>query len=688
MFGNLLLSILVFWPFLGGLLAYGIGTKQKGLRDHMVLFTCVVELIAAILLLVQMNEIVNNICYIPEICGYGMYFSNNGFQVVHAVLAAFMWLVAVIFSKEYMQGKNHNNRYYLFVLFTLGATMGVFLSAKLYTTFIFFEIMSFTSFVWVAQEETKEALDASHTYLAIAVLGGLVMLMGLFILYTQAGTLQITKLMDKCYVIPDKTYLYIAGACIVFGFGAKAGIFGLHVWMGDSYTHSPAPTSALLSGILSKTGILGIMIVTANVFYYDKMWGAGILNIGLLTMVLGAILAVFSINLKNILAFSSMSQIGFILVGVGMSGLLGAENTLAVRGSILHMLNHSFIKLILFTIAGIIFLNIGKLNLNEIRGYGKNKKVLKYTFLVAALGIGGIPLFNGYVSKTLLHESIVEAIHLGVLNKQYLTAVEWIFLTSGGFTIAYMTKAFVAIFIENNVEENVQNSYNEKVKYIGTPMKCILVGCAVLLVVIGIMPNLVADPVADMTQGFMYAEKLTHDIAYFSMENLEGALITIGIGGALYYILVRQLLMKTEGDRKVYKDSWPVWFNVEHLIYRPLMMKILPVIMCVIFRVFDSIVDGTVVLIRKTIMKDEKLPTEREEGTVLSDVMGTVANWGTAVCNMTIHKNSPNERDYVHYFAVKNEEFRENNMIISRSMSFGLVLFCLGLSATLIYMLF
>ena len=127
-------------------------------------------------------------------------------------------------------------------------------------------------------------------------------------------------------------------------------------------------------------------------------------------MFLGAFLALFSIDLKRTLACSSMSQIGFILVACGMQGLLGEHNALAVRGAILHMVNHSMFKLVLFMCAGAIYMNLHKLDLNDIRGFGRGKILLNIAFLAGYIGIIGMPMFSGYVSKTLIHESIVEYI--------------------------------------------------------------------------------------------------------------------------------------------------------------------------------------------------------------------------------------------------------------------------------------
>ena len=128
----------------------------------------------------------------------GIHLRIDNFRALYSMIAGFMWLMAGLFSREYFLNDEKRDRYYFFNLLTLGATMGVFLSADLYTTFLFFEVLSFTSYVWVAQNEKKEALKAASTYLTVAVFGGLLLLMGLFILYEAVGTLEMDKLISLC----------------------------------------------------------------------------------------------------------------------------------------------------------------------------------------------------------------------------------------------------------------------------------------------------------------------------------------------------------------------------------------------------------------------------------------------------------------------------------------------------------
>lgn len=704
----MILAFLVFFPFIGALLTWYVGRNNENLRDYLADLITAVEFLVMIYLFVtckgQAAEHAAISCYVPGICGFGLEFTLDGFRLIYASIAGLMWMMTTILSKEYFAHHENRNRFYFFLLLTLGATMGVFLSADLYTTFIFFEIMSFTSYVWVAQEETKPALRAASTYLAVAVIGGLVMLMGIFLVYNELHTINISELLEAAKACENKGILYAAGVCMLFGFGAKAGAFPLHIWLPKAHPVAPAPASALLSGILTKTGIYGVLAISCNLFLHDTPWGILILTIGVLTMFGGALLAVFSIDLKRTLACSSMSQIGFIMVGVGMQGLLGEENALAVHGTLLHMMNHSMIKLVLFMAAGAIYMNTHALDLNRIRGFGKKKPLLMAIFLTGALAIGGIPMFGGYISKTLLHESIVE-----YGGGMIMTAVEWIFLFSGGLTVAYMTKLFVAIFVEKNADANLQKKYDQKKNYMNPESTFALGGSALILLIWGLMPEKLMDGAAELGQNFMNLEEFGHRVHYFSGGNLKGACISIAIGAAVYFLVIRTFLMAPDKKGvKAYVNRWPAWFDLENLLYRPLLMEVIPFILDSICRIFDNMADTVVkciipvcavicripdtlpdflvVGLRKTIYKDSPLPHERTEGNVFTAVLGHIVNFFDGL-GRKLSRSKEEKKDYVHVFAMKFDEIRENNTIIGRSLSFGLMLAGVGFILTMIYII-
>lgn len=659
-----MLAFLVFGPMLGALLCFISGMKNEKFRDILAILFTVAEVLlllyAGSLFLSTGKEIVTSL---PGICQMGMNFKLDGFRLLYGFVAAFMWMMTTVFSPEYFAHHHNTNRYYFFVLMTMGATVGVFLSGDLFTTFICFEIMSFTSYAWVAQEENKEALRASETYLAVAVIGGMVMLMGIFLLYYNVNTLDIDKLYEAC-IGANKASLYAASACMLVGFGAKAGMFPLHIWLPKAHPVAPAPSSALLSGILTKSGIFGVLVISTQILRHDENGGYIILSLGVITMFLGAFIALFSINLKRTLACSSMSQIGFILVGIGMQCLLGEENALAVRGTVLHMVNHSMIKLILFMAAGVVYFNIHKLTLNEIRGFGRGKILLTACFATGALSISGFPLFSGYVSKTLLHESIVEYSEIIEHTSMYgiIHAIEWIFLLTGGMTFAYMLKLFVCVFVEKNLDENLRIKMAEKKKYMAPHTGFALVLPSVMLFIMGILPYDVMNKMAHIALPFMAGEEPEEIVHYFSGGNLKGGCISLSIGLVIYLFFIRICLMKKTENGKEYINVWPQWLDLENMIYRPLILGIIPFIMAFVLRCFDKIADFIIKLNMKFILNpvDEpvKIPYKKN-----------IIDFGDKVLEVK-------------------KSVTLTSRVAAKSVSYGLLTFSIGFLITLIYLLY
>ena len=372
---------------------------------------------------------------------------------------------------------------------------------------------------------------------------------------------------EAAAALEDREILWAAGILILIGFGAKAGAFPLHIWLPTAHPAAPAPASAVLSGVITKTGIYGVLVLSTTIFLYDGRWGMLLAVIGGITMVLGAVLAVCSIDLKRTFACSSISQIGFILVGISMQCLLGHHNALAVDGTILHIFNHSLIKMVLFPAAGVIHLSTHSYDLNDIRGFGRKKPLLAVLMGVPMLSLAGLPLLNGYVSKTLLHESIVEYIALAPEYGGLFTGLEWLFLLSGGLTLAYMLKLFVCLFLERNSlpEKALEKKWHGPKPYIA-PATAATMGVYILVMAfLGITPNRGMDGLAALARGFLHGEGPEHAVAYFSAVNLRGAAISIVIGSLVYLLVVRRWLIR----RERYINPIPSWMNLEFGLYRP-----------------------------------------------------------------------------------------------------------------------
>lgn len=689
---NTLILLIVFLPMLFAFACYLAGTISAKLRSILACLAGAGEFVLALCLF----SCAGGSFELENICSFGLGFELDGFRKVYAVVISLMWMMTLLLSDEYFAHYSNRGRYYFFNLMTLGATMGVFLARDLFTAFIFFEIMSFTSFVWVIQEETEGAVKAAKTYLAVAVIGGLAALMGLFLLDHCLGTTEISLLYDLAANYSSKGVLYTAGICVLVGFGGKAGMFPLHIWLPKAHPVAPAPASALLSGVLTKSGIWGILAISSSIFRYDPAWGCIILLLGTVTMVLGAVLALFSIDLKRTLACSSMSQIGFILVGIGMMGLLGHENALAARGTLLHMVNHSVFKLILFMCAGVVFMNLHELDLNKIRGFGHGKPVLMFAFLMGALGISGVPLWSGYVSKTLLHESIVE---FG--GGAFIHCVEWLFLISGGITFAYMLKLFTAIFIENNTDADVKQRSGSK--YMKLPSALAVAVSALIPPVLGFTASASMDRIADLGTDFLHGGELEHQVHYLSLANLKGAAISLAIGAALYFLVVRKFLMK---DGR-YIDRWPSWLDLEELLYRPLVLRFLPFVFGSVSSFLSSLPeislfsrhipkaagilahavsdtpDAIVFLARKTVLKESRV---RDTDKISDNLAYRV---GSRVDSRLIHRGKQNADEHKYAILLYRLYISSSDAMqrITGSLSFGLFMLCLAICLIFVYIM-
>lgn len=644
---NFLLPAMVFLPIFAGLLPV-FEKNEKRINAVLVAIT-VFELLCCAYLFANSEKFRGVAVSISWFAGMGISFEINGLGALQAFATSLIWVGSSVFSDEYfLHDMTNLRRYYGFFAVTFGATLGLFLGRDLFTVYLFFEVMSFASYALVAHEQNDDSKAAGNSYLTIAVLGGLVVLMGVFIIYNMTGTLVISELVSACAPFRDSPMLAAAGFMVFFGFAAKAGMFPLHGWLPQAHPAAPAPASTALSGILIKCGVYGVIIVTERIFRGNEKWAMLMLVLGVLTMFVGAVFALISVNLKQTLAYSSMSQIGFIIIGVAMTSLLGEEGSIAAYGAVLHMLNHTMIKLVLFTSAGIVYQNTHSLNLNEIKGFGRDKTFLKVCFAVAALGIMGIPGFNGYISKTLLHEGIVEYIHLNHDTASFFRLVEAIFLVSGGFTIGYMTKLYVCLF----VKKPDKPMHARQKPYVRARTELVLGVVSAFIVIFGCFPQRTLVKIASKCARFMTVEPMEHAVRFFAFANIKGALISISIGALIYIALVRNVLYtKSKGYIYPYNKN----LTIENIIYKNVLFSILPFIGAFFARIMDVLTDVFVFVVNRLFCKSANVPD-------------------------TFLYGKPETR--------LDRDKRDKSISITDTLSYNLLLFGIGLVAMMIYLLF
>ena len=696
--GNLALLIAALFPVLCAPIAWTVGTKNgRAAITAMVGFTAV-EL--AMLLVIAFGGMGLELT-IDGFIGMGLRMKADGFRVLYACIACVMWLVTSIFSRDYLKHDHAPGRYAFFTLLTQGATVGLFLSDSIFSAFCFFEVMSMASYPWVAHEEEPEAMRAAETYLYIAVIGGLVMLMGIFLLPNDMATASYAMLSEMA----QGQNLWLAAALIFVGFGAKAGAFPIHIWLPKAHPVAPAPASALLSGMLTKAGVLGMLILTLHLMRGVTSFASLIFWLGVITMFLGAFLAIFSTNLKRTLACSSLSQIGFIMVGVGTQGLCVCENGLAAFGTVQHMMNHSLFKLVLFLCAGIVAMNAHALKLDDVRGFGRKKPLMHFCFLLAAAGISGIPGLSGYISKSLLHEGLLEFIH--ELHAHHHNALpyeiaEWVFIISGGMTLCYMTKLYICLFWQKHPTR--QQEFDGMKNYMSKPSAIALCAAACVVPVLGLLPHVFMTGAGRLAQPFMNAADPHHmPVPYFSAENLIGAAKSIVIGVVLFF-LQRQFVMK----KGAYPERWPKWLDLEDGVYRPfigLLIKIgggfasladrlmdwgivgMKTVGGFFARLFDSTGDGFAMTVRRLFLpqltKKQPIPVGNRFTYMLGRGLDSLAAFWARLRGRKVE----NETHYESLFAAGQHEAATEFKRFTRSISFGLFMFCLGLIITLVFLL-
>ncbi len=310
-----------------------------------------------------------------------------------------MWTVPSFYSFEYMAHEEHERRYQIFYLLTLSAMEALALSGTAVTMYLCFEAMTLLSVALVLHEMTKEAVAAGIKYLLYSIAGATMGLLGLFFLvpntssplFVPGGSLNVSSL-----TCPPQTLLIILFITII-GFGAKAGLFPLHAWLPTAHPIAPAPASAVLSGVITKAGvlcILRILFYTVGAEFLRGTWvQTALISTALLTVFMGSMMAFKTDLFKKRLAYSTVSQVSYILLGVFLL------DPTALGGSFLHIVFHSAIKTCLFLAAGAVIHQTGKTRVSELEGIGKEMPVTIWCFTLVSLGLIGIPPTGGFISK-------------------------------------------------------------------------------------------------------------------------------------------------------------------------------------------------------------------------------------------------------------------------------------------------
>jgi multicomponent Na+:H+ antiporter subunit D len=353
----------------------------------------------------------------------GIYMVMDGFTVIVLSIINVVGFLTVLYSISYIKRFTAENLFYALFCLMIGGMNGVVLSGDLFNIFVFLEISVISSYALVAFGVEKNELEASFKYQILGGLASFLILFGIGFIYWKTKTLNIADIREVFKSGYDRSFYIFVELLFLCGFGLKAAIIPFHAWLPDAHSSAPSPISAMLSGVLIKAvGIYVIIRLFFNMFEISQNISILITTLGTLSMVIGVFLAIGQWDIKRLLAYHSISQMGYVILAVGMGMILISRGdnsevaVLAIAGGIFHLVNHAAFKGLLFLNAGAIEYTIGTRDLKEMGGLSRSMPATSATSFIASMSISGIPPFNGFFSKLII---IIAA----VMAKFYLLAL-------------------------------------------------------------------------------------------------------------------------------------------------------------------------------------------------------------------------------------------------------------------------
>ncbi len=471
----LLLPILL--PIVAGVLMGTVSLFQKkGARRALAFTTLMVNLVLSIVIcLMKENELV--IWYITK--NIPVYLHVDDIGRIFLLLVNVMWTLAGVYSFEYMQHEKNEPRFYAYYLITIGVLSALSLAGNIITFYMFYEMMTLMTLPLVLHNMKKEAVAAGIKYLIYSVFGASCALLGIFFMNNYLTTLNFTAggaLNLEAIAGNEGTFLFIIFVTLL-GFSTKAGMFPLHGWLPTAHPVAPAPASAVLSGVITKMGVLGIIRViffmVGPQFIKNTWVQTAFLTLTLITVFMGSMLAFKENGFKKRLAYSTVSQISYILFGLITLSPLGFV------GALLHVVFHSIIKNTLFMGAGAVIYKTGKTDVSDLRGIGKQMPKTMLCFTIVSLGLIGIPPTGGFISKWYLAQGALQ------MGTQYDFIGPVILLISAILTAAYLLTISIRGFFPGK-DFDLSTVQKNEVSYLMLVPMGIL---SILIVLLGAFPH-------------------------------------------------------------------------------------------------------------------------------------------------------------------------------------------------------
>lgn len=392
--GQLLVLLTIGLPWVGALLVWWIGDKHARLQHTLAVLFSVAAGAAALALIplyssetalsISMGGVFGNFTFVAD-----------GLGVFLAAIATVIGSLAIIFSVDYMKGEAALGRYYAMVLFFIGGMVGLVLTSNMLLMFFFWEITALCSYALIAfNNDDPKAVAGGVKALIITQLGGVGLLIGALVLYAFQGSYDIQAFLANPAVLPAKWLAAMAFGALIAA-AAKSAQFPFQTWLPDAM-EAPTPVSALIHAATMVNAGVYLLARFFPAFSGVTGWSEAVMVVGVITALMAAVMALVSNDLKRVLAYSTVSQLGYMVYAVGAGGVYASQ---------FHLFSHSIFKALLFLGAGAVIHTVGTRDMREMGGLAKKMPIVATVFSIGSLALAGLPIFNGFWSKELVLEA-------------------------------------------------------------------------------------------------------------------------------------------------------------------------------------------------------------------------------------------------------------------------------------------
>ena len=486
-------------------------------------------------------------------------FAVDKLSALFLIIISIASVAVVLYSRGYLEGylkryaEAHISMHYTALVILVASMMFVVMSSGGFSFLFAWELMTIASFILIPFEaERQETRRAALNYLVMMHIGFIFLVIGFVLVHNVTGSANFAAIMDY-FKLAKPLPLFII---MFIGFGMKAGLFPMHIWLPEAHPAAPSHVSAIMSGVMIKTGVYGIMrLMQAIDHNIDLLYAIGLIVLlsGIITGLWGVILAAMQNDIKRLLAYSSIENIGVILIGLGIAavGHAAGSNLIGMCGmcgALLHTVNHSLFKTMLFLSAGNIYSKLHTTAMNQMGGLAKHMPITAILMLFATMAICALPPLNGFVSELLIYIGMFNGVSDG---HEVLYSIGGIIALSliGGIVVLAFTKLYGVVFLGTPRSHHVAESTevdNLRIGAMAIP--------AAIILIIGLFPQYAIRPIAIVAEAITGADKsiaVNHFAPTLSALSAAGWLLIAAI------LLLFALKHKLQSKRKI--EQGPTW---------------------------------------------------------------------------------------------------------------------------------